>query len=66
MSNKENESKTIVYENGDILNMDKCREVLMAYWTLNEAETRAFDRLQKRQDLKDKFLNTFKGLSDNI
>lgn len=48
-----------------MLNMDKCREVLMAYWTLNEAETRAFDRLQKRQDLKDKFLGTFKGLNDN-
>lgn len=65
MSNEENKSKIVVYENGDLLNTDKCREVLMAYWTLNEAETRAFDRLQKRTDLKDKFLSTFKGLSDD-
>lgn len=55
MSNDDNLSKVIAYENGDLLNVTKVRLLLLAYWDLNAAETRAFDRLNKREDLKQKY-----------
>lgn len=51
-------SEIIAYENGDILDVDKCKKALMAYWELNKAETRAFDRLFQRADLKAKHLKS--------
>lgn len=51
-------SKIIAYDNGDILDVEKCKKALMAYWELNKAETRAFDRLFQRTDLKEKYLKS--------
>lgn len=46
-------SKTIVYPNGDILDTEKVRNVLIEYYRFSKAEKRAFDRLKGRSDLKD-------------
>lgn len=52
-------SRIIAYGNGDILDIDKCKEALGSYWNLNEAETRSFDRLCKRADLKELYIKLF-------
>jgi len=54
MSNEET-SKVVVYENGDILDIKKCREALLAYWKLNKAEKRAFERLFKEHGIEEKY-----------
>lgn len=45
-------SKTIVYENGDILNIDKVKGALRVYWNLNNAERQSFNQLRNRPDLE--------------
>ena len=56
MDNQENElSKMIVYENGDLLDIVKVRQTLYAYWKLNKAEKRAFDRMICKPDNQEKF-----------
>lgn len=49
-------SKVVAYPNGDLLNIDTCREALGAYWCLSEAERRAFERLRMRSDLREDYL----------
>jgi hypothetical protein len=50
-----NISKTIVYPDGEMLDLDKCKQALFLYWQLNKAEKRAFDRLQGRRDLQSQY-----------
>lgn len=59
-------SKTIVYENGDMLNMDKCKEALFLYWKLNPAEKRAFDKLFQRDDLQKEYLKIQNDISNEL
>jgi hypothetical protein len=50
-----NLSKIIVYDNGDMMDTAKVRELLFAYWRLAPAERRAFNRLHNRVDLENEF-----------
>jgi hypothetical protein len=40
MDNKQ-QSKTIAYANGDLLNLDKVSKLLLDYWSLSAAERRS-------------------------
>jgi hypothetical protein len=42
---KDEISKTIVYENGDVLNVDVVREALTQYWKMTVAEKKALFRM---------------------
>lgn len=53
-------SKIIAYENGDILDVNSVKDLLFKYWELSIAELRAFDRLCKREDLKQRYANELK------
>lgn len=59
-------TKTVVYPNGDILDIVKVREALCSYWELNAAEQRSFDRLLSRHDLKNEWLQQNTGLDNDI
>jgi hypothetical protein len=37
-----NKSKTVVFPNGDIHDLEAIKEVLKAYWRLNKTERKAF------------------------
>lgn len=38
-------SKTIVYPDGEVMSIDKVRNLLFEYWKLNETEKRCFKRM---------------------
>jgi len=55
-------SKTVVYENGDIQNIEATKEVLYAYWRLNECERKAFRiTMSKYQDPPQDFIELEKS-----
>lgn len=55
MSNNEDVSKVIVYENGDIMDLIKVRQLLLSYWKLNEIERRAFQKMFDNADTEQKY-----------
>jgi len=49
-------AKVIVYENGDILNIDSVKELLFKYWELSKAEKRSFKIMtEKYPNCPDKY-----------
>jgi hypothetical protein len=51
----ENNSKTIVYPNGDILNLTTVKKMICKYWRMTAAEKRAFDRVKNNAELEKRF-----------